>query len=147
MNYNTPPDILLIEDDENDAELTIRALKKGRLSNKLVHLKDGAEALDYIFATGEYAHRDAREAPGVILLDLNMPKISGITVLSQIKEDERTRYIPVVILTSSKDHPDMEKCYRLGANSYIVKPVEFDNFTKAMTEIGLYWVLLNHPLA
>lgn len=147
MYNNTFSDIVLVEDDESDAELTIRAFKKCNLANNLVHLKDGAEAIEYIFCTGQYSKRDITKTPGVILLDLNMPKIGGITVLTKIKEDERTKHIAVVVLTSSKEHPDVEKCYQAGANSYIVKPVDFDNFSKAVAEIGLYWLLLNHPLS
>lgn len=139
-------EILLIEDNLNDAELAIRALKKNSLANNLVHLKDGDEGLDFIFARGKYADRDINNVPRVILLDLKMPKVNGIEVLRQVKANEHTRKIPVVILTSSKEDPDIQECYRLGANSYIVKPVEFDAFVKTMSEIGLYWMLLNqHP--
>lgn len=138
-------EILLVEDNINDAELTIRALKKKNLANNLVHLKDGAEALDFIFARGEYEKRDVSSAPKVILLDLKMPRIDGIEVLEKVRADERTKKIPVVILTSSKEDPDVERCYRLGANSYIVKPVDFDNFLNAVTQLGFYWLLLNNP--
>src|SRR5687768_10128305 len=120
-------EILLVEDNESDAELTIRALRKRHLANRLVHLKDGAEALDFLFARGDYENRDMMKTPKVILLDLKMPKISGIEVLAKIREDERTKKIPVVVLTSSREDPDVERCYQLGVNSYIVKPVEFDN--------------------
>ena len=140
---NTPVEILLVEDNLNDAELTIRALQKSNIANKLFHLKDGVAALDFLFGTGEYAHRNINNKPKLILLDLKMPKVDGIEVLTRIKTDEFTKKIPVVILTSSKEDPDIEKCYLLGANSYIVKPVEFDNFTKAVAELGLYWMLLN----
>lgn len=140
---NREIEIVLVEDNMGDAELTIRALKKKNLANRLVHLENGADALDYIFGEGTYANRTLGTLPKVILLDLNMPKVGGIEVLRRIKADERTRKIPVVILTSSIEDPDIEKCYDLGANSYIVKPVEFDNFIKAVDELGLYWLLLN----
>ena len=142
---NTEVEILLVEDNLHDAELTIRALKQSNIANKLFHLKDGVAALDFLFGTGEYAGRNINNKPKLILLDLKMPKVDGIEVLARIKADEFTKQIPVVILTSSKENPDMEKCYQLGANSYIVKPVEFDNFTKAVSELGLYWMLLNQP--
>lgn len=137
-------EILLIEDNMSDAELTIRALRKKNLANRLIHLKDGAEALDFIFCQGEFAHRNITNVPKVILLDLKMPRISGIEVLTKLRSDERTKCIPVVVLTSSKEDPDVEACYKLGANSYIVKPVEFDDFMKAVSELGFYWLLLNH---
>lgn len=136
-------EILLVEDNMSDAELTIRALRKQNLANNLIHLKNGVEALDFIFARGAYAARDAERFPKVILLDLKMPKINGLEVLKQIRADKRTKIIPVVVLTSSKEDPDIEACYALGANSYIVKPVEFDNFIKAVSELGFYWLLLN----
>jgi two-component system response regulator len=142
---DTEVEILLIEDNLNDAELTIRALRKNHIANMLVHLKDGVAALDFLFGTGQYAGRNTNNKPKLILLDLKMPKVDGIEVLKRIKTDEFTKKIPVVILTSSKENPDIEKCYLLGANSYIVKPVEFDNFRKAVSEIGLYWMLLNEP--
>lgn len=138
-------EILLVEDNMNDAELTIRALKKKNLANNLVHLKDGAQALDFIFAKGEYAGRDVSNIPKVILLDLKMPKVNGMEVLAQVRADERTKKIPVVVLTSSKEDPDVSECYKLGANSYIVKPVEFDNFHEAVTSLGYYWLLVNVP--
>jgi len=142
---NSEIEILLVEDNMGDAELTIRALKKRNLANKLIHLENGADALEYIFAEGKYANRDLSSMPKVILLDLNMPKVGGIEVLQKIKSDERTKKIPVVILTSSKEDPDIEKCYSLGVNSYIVKPVEFEKFVKAVDELGFYWLLLNQP--
>jgi len=137
-------EILLVEDNLNDAELTIRALRKNKLNNHLVHLNDGAQALDFLFGEGEFYGRNIQNKPRVVLLDLKMPKIDGIEVLTKMKAHEQTKGIPVVILTSSKEHPDVEKCYQLGANSYIVKPVDFDNFARAVSEIGLYWLLLNH---
>src|SRR6185312_7533396 len=124
MNQET--EILLVEDSASDAEMTINALKKYNLANKLLHLKDGAAALDYIFAEGKYAGRNIENKPKVILLDLKMPKINGIEVLQKIRADERTKTIPIVMLTSSKEDPDIKKCYDLGVNSYVVKPVEFD---------------------
>lgn len=136
-------EILLVEDNTSDAELTIRALKKKNLTNKLIHLKNGAEALDFIFGRGAYSARDVDKVPKVILLDLKMPKVNGLEVLAQIRADERTKRIPVVVLTSSKEDPDIEACYAQGVNSYIVKPVDFDNFVRAVSELGFYWLLLN----
>ncbi len=138
-------EILLVEDNMYDAELTIRALKKNNLANKLVHLEDGQEALDFIFAEGDYSDRKIEDIPKVILLDLKMPKINGIQVLQRIKSDERTKKIPVIVLTSSKEDPDIQECYRLGVNSYVVKPVQFEKFLQAVSELGLYWMLLNQP--
>jgi two-component system response regulator len=139
-------DILLVEDNKSDAELTIRALKKKNLANNLIHLKDGEEALDFIFARGKYAGgvADLYRIPKVILLDLKMPKVNGIEVLEKIRGHEKTKKIPVVILTSSKEDPDIEACYGLGVNSYIVKPVEFENFVQAVSDLGFYWLLLNN---
>ena len=136
-------EILLVEDNISDAELTIRALRKKNLTNNLIHLKNGAEALDFLFAKGAYADRDPLKIPKVILLHLKMPKVDGLEVLARIRGDEHTKKIPVVVLTSSKEDPDIEACYALGVNSYIVKPVEFDNFFKAVSELGFYWLLLN----
>jgi CheY-like chemotaxis protein len=138
-------EILLVEDNPNDVELTLRALKKNNLTNKMHVVKDGAEALEYIFATGAYASRDINHHPRVILLDLKLPKVDGLEVLRQLKSDERTKVIPVVVLTSSKEERDLVESYKLGANSYIAKPVDFDNFVKAVAELGLYWLLLNQP--
>lgn len=140
---NNEVEILLVEDNASDAELAIRALKKNHLANKLIHVKDGAEALDFIFAQGIYSDRKVENGPKVILLDLKMPKVNGIEVLQKIKSDERTKKIPVVVLTSSKEDPDIQECYRLGVNSYVVKPVEFESFVKAVSELGLYWMILN----
>jgi len=136
-------DILLAEDNASDAEMTINALKKNGLANKLLHVKDGAAALDFLFAEGEFTGRDISYKPKVILLDLKMPKLNGIEVLQRIRADEHTKNIPVVILTSSGEDPDIKTCYALGANSYVVKPVEFDEFQKAVTELGLYWMIVN----
>jgi len=139
-------EILLVEDNPLDVELTLRALKKHNLTNKVHVIKDGAEALDYIFATGAYTGRNMHDTPKVILLDLKLPKVDGLEVLRKIKSDERTKTIPVVVLTSSREESDMIESYNLGANSYIVKPVEFDKFQNAVQELGLYWVLLNQPI-
>jgi len=136
-------EILLVEDNLDDAGLVIRALKKHNLANYLVHLSDGAKALEFIFCTGEYVNRQIGDKPKVILLDLKMPKVDGLQVLKAIREDERTKSIPVVIMTSSNEERDIVEGYRLGANSYIVKPVDFDNFSKAVAELGFYWLLLN----
>lgn len=144
MDYNEI-EVLLIEDNMDDANLTIRALKKNNLANKLHHAKDGAEGLAFIFAEGIYADRNKDDVPKVILLDLKMPKSDGIEVLRKIKSDERTKKIPVVVLTSSKEDPDIKTCYKLGANSYVVKPVDFESFTKTVSELGLYWLLVNQP--
>ncbi len=139
-------EVLLVEDNINDAELAIRELKKNHLANNLFHVKDGEEALDFLFATGKYADsRNINHTPKVVLLDIQMPKINGIEVLQKIKSDERTRSTPVVMLTSSKEDPDIQKCYNLGANSYIVKPVNFERFAEAIKNLGFFWLLLNQP--
>jgi len=142
---NPEVEILLIEDNAHDAEMTMRALKKNNITNKIFHLKDGAEALEFIFGTGKFEGRNILHKPKVILLDLKMPKVDGIEVLIKIKSNELTQSIPVVILTSSKEDPDIQKCYALGVNSYIVKPVDFEGFHKVVSELGMYWVLLNQP--
>ncbi len=147
MNVDEEIQILLVEDNPSDAELTIRALRKKNLANKLIHLKNGAEALDFIFTRGNYAGRDALKVPKVILLDLKMPKVHGLEVLAALRADEKTKRIPVVVLTSSNEDPDIDACYALGVNSYIVKPVDFDNFVKAVSELGFYWLLLNQVAA
>lgn len=139
-------EILLVEDNASDAEMTIDALKKNNLASKLLHVKDGAAALDFIFAEGDYTGRDIEIQPRIILLDLKMPKINGIEVLQKLKSDHRTKKIPVVVLTSSKEDPDIQKCYDLGVNSYVVKPVEFEDFQKAITDLGLYWMIINQQL-
>lgn len=136
-------DILLVEDSVADAELTIRALKKANLANKLVHLSDGADALDFLFGRGEFADRNTAQHPKVILLDIKMPKVDGIEVLRLIRENEATRLIPVVIMTSSNEEQDIITSYSLGVNSYVVKPVDFEGFAKAVSELGLYWLLIN----
>ncbi len=147
MNPNSV-EVLLVEDNLSDAELTIRELKKHNMTNNLVHLKNGEEALDFVFATGSFAGtRDISYPPKVILLDIQMPKVNGMEVLQKIKADQRTKMIPVVILTSSKENPDIQKCYDLGANSYIVKPVNFEGFAEAIRNMGFYWLLLNQAPA
>ena len=139
-------EILLVEDNPRDAELTIRALKRKNLANNLYHVEDGVEALDFLFGRGAYSDRDMNEPPRVVLLDLKLPRINGLEVLSALKDDERTRTIPVVIITSSAEDPDVKKAYELGANSYVIKPVQFDSFIEAMVKIGIYWLMVNHPL-
>ncbi|MBS1625878.1 MAG: response regulator [Bacteroidetes bacterium] len=134
-------EILLVEDNPYEAELAIRGLKKHNFANNLHHIDDGAEALDFIFGRGKYA--DHTETPKLILLDIKLPRIDGIEILRQIKSNEKTRSIPVVVLTSSKENQDVKACYELGVNSYIVKPVDFDSFAKAVAELGMYWMLLN----
>lgn len=140
---NKEVEILLVEDNPSDAELTIRALKKNNLANQLHHVKDGDEALDFIFGQGLYSYRMVENTPKVILLDLKMPKVNGIEVLKVLKADLRTKKIPIVVLTSSKEDPDIQECYGLGVNSYVVKPVNFDSFLKAVADLGLYWLLIN----
>lgn len=140
--------ILLVEDNQSDEELTLRALKKNNISNRVVVARDGAAALDYLFARGAHAERDPKEMPQVVLLDLNLPKLGGLDVLRAIRADDRTRLLPVVILTSSKEDKDLAGGYELGANSYIVKPVDFTQFADAVRTLGLYWIVLNQrPLA
>ncbi len=136
-------EILLVEDNPYDVEMTIRALKKQNLANKVHVVKDGAEALDYLFSNEIYVNRDINQSPKLVLLDLKLPKVSGLEVLHQIKSDERTKTIPVVVLTSSREEQDMVESYKLGVNSYIVKPVDFDKFLSAIGKLGFYWLLLN----
>ena len=140
-------EILLVEDNMNDAELIIEALREVNLANHLVHLQDGEEALEFIFAKGAYAEREIKKVPRVILLDIKMPKVDGIEVLRQIRANPDTKLIPIVIMTSSKEEQDIIKSYQLGVNSFVVKPVEFNDFAKAVSELGLYWVLTNQPPA
>lgn len=143
---DTKVEILLVEDNPHDAEMTIRSLRKANLANRLIHVKDGAEALDFIFARGQYAGREAENKPKVILLDIKMPKVDGIEVLRQIKADENTRTIPVVIMTSSKEEQDIITSYNLGVNSYVVKPVDFEGFAKAVSALGFYWLITNQAI-
>jgi CheY-like chemotaxis protein len=138
-------EILLVEDNPRDVELALRALKKRNLANKVHVVEDGEKALEYFFASGSYEHRDIEQTPKVVLLDLKLPKVDGLEVLRQIKLDERTRVIPVVVLTSSREERDIVESYELGVNSYIVKPVDFDKFLDCVGELGLYWLLLNQP--
>lgn len=137
--------ILLVEDNPSDVKLTKRALEQNQISNKLVHAEDGREALDYLFGTGQYADRDVRDVPTVVLLDLKLPKVDGLEVLKEIRANEGTRSLPVVILTSSNQERDIASSYELGANSYIRKPVNFTQFTEAVRTLGLYWLLMNEP--
>jgi two-component system response regulator len=143
---NIEVEILLVEDNMHDAELTIRALKKINLANKLYHVKDGAEALDFIFAKGDFADRNIESRPKLIMLDIKMPKVDGIEVLKQIKSNEITKMIPVVMMTSSKEEQDVLSSYQHGVNSYVVKPVNFEGFVKAVCELGLYWLITNQPV-
>jgi two-component system response regulator len=145
MNQFEAVDILLVEDNPRDAELTIRALKKHNLANLLFTVEDGAEALDFIYCRAKYATRDGGHPPKVVLLDLKLPKVSGLEVLRALKQDEKTRSIPVVVVTSSREDPDIKTAYGLGANSYVVKPVDFDAFAEAVSSLGLYWLLVNQP--
>lgn len=147
MSSYVDMEILLVEDNPADAELALRALKKYNLANRLVHVGDGEEALDFIFARGAFAGRSVGNGPKVILLDLKLPKVDGLEVLRAIRDDPRTQLYPVVVLTSSREEKDIVESYRLGVNSYIVKPVEFDKFIAAVRDIGLYWLLLNQPPA
>jgi two-component system response regulator len=135
--------ILLVEDNPDDVELTLRAFKKNHIMNSLQVVTDGAEALEYLFGTGKYAGRDTTRQPTVILLDLKLPKVDGLEVLKAIRADERTKLLPVVVLTSSKEEMDIMNVYANGANSYIRKPVEFEKFIEAVGQLGLYWLLLN----
>ena len=139
------PVILLVEDKSSDEELTLRALKKANTANEVIVARDGADALDYLFARGPHVGRDLAKVPQVVLLDLNLPKLGGLEVLRAIRADERTKLLPVVILTSSKEDRDLAGGYGLGVNSYIVKPVDFTQFSEAVRQVGLYWLILNQP--
>jgi CheY-like chemotaxis protein len=143
MNDPIEVEVLLVEDNARDAELTLRTLRKRNLANRIVHVKDGREALDWLFASGSYAERDTHLHPKVVLLDLKLPKVDGLEVLRAIRAEELTKRLPVVILTSSHEEQDVMKSYDLGVNSYIVKPVDFENFTAAVAELGHYWLLVN----
>jgi len=138
-------DVLLVEDNQQDAELTIRSLKKHKLANNVSVVEDGAEALDFIFCKGKYSERDIKHPPKVIFLDLKLPLVNGLEVLRAIKQDTRTKSVPVVVVTSSREDPDVKAAYELGANSYVVKPVDFESFTEAIGNLGLYWLLINQP--
>ncbi len=143
MNNGNNVDIIIIEDDPNDAELIMRVFRKHNLTNRIVHLKDGAEALDYLLAPDNPVPGTAGLSSRVILLDLKLPKVDGIEILRRVKSDERTRNIPVVILTSSNEERDLKAAYELGVNSYVTKPIKFDDFASVVTKLGLYWMLLN----
>ncbi len=143
MNKNKIIEILLVEDNPNDEELTLHALKKNHLINKIHIARDGEEALDFLFCRGDYANRNCEILPAFILLDLKLPKVDGMEVLRQVKSDERTKTIPVIILTSSQLDRDIVESYRLGVNSFVSKPVEFKEFTEAVSKIGFYWAILN----
>jgi len=140
-------EILLVEDNPNDVKLTLHAFKKHHLSNRIQVVRDGAEALEFIFCTGAFAHRNIENGPKVVLLDLKLPKVDGLEVLRRIKADLRTQSIPVVVLTSSREDRDVVESYKLGVNSYIVKPVDFEQFIESARLLGMYWVLLNQPPA
>lgn len=140
-------EILLIEDNLQEAQLTIRSLKKNNLANNLFHIDDGEEAFDFLFARNKYSQREVGNGLKLILLDLKLPKVDGLEILKAVKLDERTKTIPVIVLTSSKEEQDVFASYQLGVNSYIVKPVNFESFSKAVIELGMYWMLLNVPPA
>lgn len=145
MTYIKEVEILLVEDNANDAELAIRALKKVNLANHLVHVKDGVEAVEFLFGQGAYIGREITKVPRVILLDIKMPRMDGIQVLKQIRSHPATKAIPVVIMTSSKEERDIVRSYELGVNSFVVKPVDFSSFSSAVSELGMYWLLINEP--
>jgi CheY-like chemotaxis protein len=145
MNDNHEVEILIVEDSQDDLDMTLRALGKANLANRIQVARDGAEALEFIFCQGAHANRKVENGPRLILLDLKLPKIDGLEVLKRIKGDPRTKIIPVVVLTSSKEQKDVIESYKLGVNSYIVKPVELEGFIAAVQELGMYWMLLNEP--
>ena len=138
-------EILLVEDNLEDAELTLRALTKNNLANGVFHVKDGAEALEFLFASGAYASRRIESAPRVVLLDLKLPKVDGLEVLQQVKADKELKVLPVVVLTSSREEKDMLKSYQLGVNAYVVKPVDFHEFVNGVKELGIFWAIINEP--
>ncbi len=143
MSSQSQVEVLLVEDNPRDAEMTLRTLRRRNLVNSVVHVKDGQEALEWLFAEGAHAGRDVSQLPKVVLLDLKLPKVDGLEVLRAMRADERTRLLPVVVLTSSQEDRDVIESYKLGVNSYIVKPVDFENFSAAVAELGHYWLLLN----
>jgi two-component system, response regulator len=145
MNDIEPMDILLVEDNPQDVELIMRALKKKNLANNIWVAEDGVKALDILFCRGKYADRKKTHVPRVVLLDLKLPKMNGLEVLRELKSDELTKHIPVVVVTSSREDPDIREAYALGVNSYVVKPVDFEQFIEAMSSLGLYWLLVNQP--
>jgi len=146
MNDFEAIEILIVEDNPRDAELTLRALKKNNLANSVFVAVDGAEALDFFFCRGKFNKRSMKSPPKVVLLDLKLPKVSGLEVLKIVKGDERTAHIPIVAVTSSREEPDMKEAYKLGVNSYVIKPVDFDQFLNSMSSLGLYWLLVNEPI-
>jgi two-component system response regulator len=145
MNTETIVELLIVEDNEQDLALAQRALRKAKVTNRIHVARDGEEALQFLFCEGPYAERQMEDGPKVILLDLKLPKVDGLEVLQRIKSDLRTKAIPVVVITSSKEQSDVVETYNLGVNSYIVKPVNFEQFSEAVQKIGMYWLLLNHP--
>jgi len=145
MNESNAVELLIVEDNPHDLELTLRALRNTNLSNRIHVARDGAEAIEFIFCEGKYAGREISEGPKVIMLDLKLPKVDGLEVLKRVKSDSRTKLIPVVMLTSSKEQSDVVESYKLGVNSYIVKPVDFEGFTNAVRNLGFYWLLSNQP--
>ena len=147
MNTNPPVEVLIVEDDPYDLEMTLRGLREARLINHIEVARDGEEALDFLFCRGAFATRSPDDRPRVVLLDLKLPKVDGLEVLAALKADTRLCTLPVVMLTSSQEQSDLVRSYRLGVNSYIVKPVGFDGFVKAVQEVGMYWMLLNQPPA
>jgi len=146
MNDQDIVEVLLVEDNPQDAELTIRALSRHNLANRLVHVEDGAEALDFLFGRGRYEGRQIGISPRVVLLDLKLPKVNGLEVLRSMKNDPGLQTIPVVMVTSSAEQPDVRAAYYLGANGYVIKPVKFEAFMEAMSRVGIYWVMVNHPM-
>jgi two-component system, response regulator len=146
MNNFDAVDILIVEDNPNDLELTIRALKAHNLSNKIFSVENGADALDFLYCRGKFEGRNMKIPPKVVLLDLKLPKVSGLEVLKIVKSDPQTSFIPIVVITSSSQDLDVKEAYKLGVNSYVLKPVVFDDFIKAMSNLGLYWLLVNKPL-
>lgn len=146
MNPDDSVEVLLVEDNPRDAELTLRALKRHNLANRLFHVQDGAEALDFLFGRGKYAERASNTSPKVVLLDLKLPKVNGLEVLRCIKSDPVLQTVPVVVVTSSTEDPDMKTAYELGANGYVIKPVQFETFMEAMSKLGVYWLITNHPM-
>jgi CheY-like chemotaxis protein len=144
MSESAPIEILLVEDDPHDLELTLRSLQKARVANHIHVARDGVEALDFLFGEGQHAGRQMASTPRLVLLDLKLPKVDGLEVLRRIKGDARTRHVPVVVLTSSREQRDLIESYHLGVNSYIVKPVNFDRFASSVQELGLYWLVMNH---
>jgi len=144
MSTHIEVEVLFVEDSPRDAEMTLRTLRKRNLANNIVHVKDGQEALNWLLGTAPHGGRDAQPRPKVVLLDLKLPKVDGLEVLRAIRADQRTRLLPVVIMTSSQEQRDVVESYKLGVNSYVVKPVEFDAFSAAVAELGHYWLLINH---